>query len=188
MKQPGKREQWKVLSKIASIESPWLTIVVERLQDDEQNEYEYWRVEKSNGMIVITVQNGQMILPEPTYRPGIGDHTLDFCGGRIDAQESLETNANAIVRRELNILAAEPFASLTPINPRPWNVDSSFTDVQLYGYVAELRADITISPEMQFKQYPATSIGIKQLLDEMECMQCRLLLREWQAVRKLSSS
>jgi 8-oxo-dGTP pyrophosphatase MutT (NUDIX family) len=186
MKQPGKRGQWTVLSKVASIESPWLTMVVERLQDDEQNEYEYWRVEKSDGMIVITVQNGHLILPEPTYRPGIGAYTLDFCGGRIEAQESLETNANAIVRRELKIAAAEPFASLTRINSRPWNVDSSFSNVHLYGYVAELRADITISPETESHHYPNTSIGIKQLLEEMECMQCRLLLREWQALRQLS--
>jgi len=64
---------------------------------------EYWRVERVDSVIVIPIQQDRIILPVPTYRPGIGEWTWDFPGGRCPMNQSPEEVVEAILARELDL-------------------------------------------------------------------------------------
>jgi len=174
---------WKVLSRFVEISSPWLTVIGERLRDDSGKELEYWRVEKAHSLVVITVQNGKLILPNSAYRPGVGRATVDFCGGRVDDGTQLEQTARRIVCREL-ALGDEVSMTLTPINQTPWDINSSFENQQLYGYVVELGSEVAIDAAQIGSTYELNEAGVQALLHELVCLQCRALLREWLATRQ----
>ncbi|MCU0519060.1 MAG: hypothetical protein MUC60_19785 [Oscillatoria sp. Prado101] len=70
--------RWQTLDKFVEIRSPWLTLIGEHLQDNRGRILEYWRVEKADSAVILTLQNGNLILPPPTDRPGLGQATLDF--------------------------------------------------------------------------------------------------------------
>jgi hypothetical protein len=76
-------EPWQLLSQMVEVRSPWLSVIGERLRDATGREHEYWRVEKSDSLLVITIQDGRLLLPARSYRPGVGRTTLDFAGGRL---------------------------------------------------------------------------------------------------------
>ncbi|MGD1716747.1 hypothetical protein [Dapis sp. BLCC M172] len=65
------------------IRSPWMTLIGEHLQDNQGQIIDYWRVEKADSVIILTIQSEQLLLPIATYRPGLGKKTLDFPGGWI---------------------------------------------------------------------------------------------------------
>ena len=178
-----KQRAWQKLADIAKIHTPWLTIIGERLKTETKQELEYWRVEKPDGMLVLAVQNDCLLLPKPMYRPGVAAYTLDFCGGRVPEGLSIEEAAIAILQRELQLSRQPNIARLTPINETPWNLDSSFSNVQIYGYVAELDDATVINDAALAGRYPITESGIQQLLAELHCMQCRAMLREWLAIK-----
>jgi len=46
---------WQYLSRIVEIRSPWLSVIGERLVDGAGQELDYWRVEKPDSLLVITV-------------------------------------------------------------------------------------------------------------------------------------
>jgi len=76
-------EPWLLLSQMVEVRSPWLSVIGERLRDATGREREYWRVEKPDSLLVITIQDGRLLLPARSYRPGVGRTTLDFAGGRL---------------------------------------------------------------------------------------------------------
>ena len=172
-------KKWKVISRFVQIRSPWLTLIGEKLQTHENTELEYWRVEKPDGVIVLTLQGDKILLPVPMYRPGIGEYTLDFCGGRMAPKTKPTEAALQAVQRELKITDSKPFSSLTPLNNVPWEIDSSFTDVRLYSFVAMLSPDVIIKTENIGATYPITKAGVAQLLKKLTCLQCRACLQEW---------
>ncbi|MDB5181851.1 MAG: putative hydrolase, family [Candidatus Saccharibacteria bacterium] len=179
MKNSRPRNKWKVLSRFTTITTPWLTLIGERLLDDNNTELEYWRVEKADGALIITIHNGKLILPRPMYRPGKGERTLDFCGGRASAGQPMDEAARKTVVREFGITQADVQIDVTPLNNVGWDVDSSFTNVKMYGYVVTIPADVSISPDNIGAQYALNEEGYNQLLDELTCMQCRMLFHEW---------
>ena len=77
------KKRWKTVDRFLEIRSHWFTLVGEYLQDEREQILEYWRIEKADSALVLPIQNQQIILPPPTYRPGVGKLTLDFPGGRI---------------------------------------------------------------------------------------------------------
>jgi hypothetical protein len=182
MKRPKNNKGWDVISEFVRITSPWLTLIGEKLQDDEGKELEYWRAEKPDGLLIITVQNKNIILPKPMFRPGVGRYTLDFCGGRIIENSSLEKAAEQIVRRELNIGSKSTFASFEPVSDKAWDIDSSFTNVGLHVYLATLSPSIQLRSEDIGKRYSLTDEGVKEFFDDVVCLQCRAAMREWLAV------
>lgn len=179
MRQSNKQSSWKVLSEFVKIKSPWLTLIGERLQDGSHREYDYWRVEKPDGMLVVTVQNGLLILPTHMYRPGIGKTTLDLCGGRIASNENLEEEALNIIERELGISTNKNLVDINPITKRSFNVDSSFTNVKIYAYFASISPEVKIQPKNIGATYTADDAGIRELLKDLDCLQCRAVLYEW---------
>lgn len=58
-------------------------------------------------------------------------------------------------------------------------MNSSFSNQQLYGFIAKLVPTVTIDPAYLGNSYPLTTNGIDHLLTELNCLQCRALLLEW---------
>lgn len=174
-----KQQPWSNLGEFEKVHNRWLTLIGEKLQDDQGKILEYWRVEKPDGLIVIVEQDGQLLLPKQMYRPGIGEYTLDFCGGRLNPEIPIQEAAQVIVQREFHLQELPKFTSFKSINNNPWHTDSSFTNVRLYGYVASLDNATKVNTKFLAGSYGQSESGINKLLDELVCLQCRALLLEW---------
>jgi hypothetical protein len=159
---------WQVLSHKVAVDSRWVKVYEEHLLDDTGKELEYWRVERSDSVIVLVRQNGLFLMPRKQWRPGVGLRTLDFPGGRID-NDSPVSAAERAVRRELQFDDSATF-SLKPLTKQQLLVDSSFSSQKAHGFVAELPADIKTD---------ASTHSAEALLDQLQCMQCRVMLLEW---------
>jgi 8-oxo-dGTP pyrophosphatase MutT (NUDIX family) len=107
---------WQTLDKFVEISSPWLKLIGEHLRDDRQRVIEYWRVEKTDSAIALTLQNDRLLLPVPQYRPGLATTTLDFPGGRVSPEQTPQAAIPGILERELGV-REEAIARLTPLNP-----------------------------------------------------------------------
>jgi 8-oxo-dGTP pyrophosphatase MutT (NUDIX family) len=177
-KQPNAQQTWKVQDRFLEINSRWLNLIGEHLQDDRGEVLEYWRIEKADSVIVLPIQGDRILIPKLSYRAGIGQITLDFSGGRVPAGESPQLAAIATLKRELGI-EASAIAQLIPLNTEGWAVNSSFSNQKLFGFVAHIEPKVKLSPELVTVTYPATSDGVKDLLKEITCLQCRAVLLEW---------
>jgi hypothetical protein len=85
-----------------------------------------------------------------------------------------------ILQRELKI-TENSIASLTPLNQFGWAINSAFSNQKLYGFVAVLDPHVVISGIEQRLVYPHTAHGIKELLTKLICLQCRMILLEYQS-------
>lgn len=177
---PGE-DRWRVLSKMVEVRSPWLSLFGERLEDQAGNQFEYWRVERTDSLLVITVHDGRLVLPTRSYRPGVGRATLDFAGGRLQSVDMIPATAEEVVRREFNLDRGDLFASLEELNPIGWDVDSSSSNQRVFGVVGELRKQVSVAEHSIGASYPATGPGARELLGDLVCVQCRALLQDWLA-------
>ncbi|MDJ0554860.1 MAG: NUDIX hydrolase [Microcoleaceae cyanobacterium MO_207.B10] len=171
--------KWNTLDCFVKISSPWLTLIGEHLQDDRGKVIDYWRVEKADSVVILTIQSGNFLFPIPMYRPGLGENTLDFPGGRVPSGQKPVAIVPKILERELGITAAA-IAHLTPLNTTGWAINSSFSNQKLYGFVAEIDSNVLISDQLLGAVYPTTELGISNLLQDLTCLQCRSVLLEWQ--------
>lgn len=176
MADPGSR--WELVDRFAELRSRWVTLIGEHLRTESGAVLEYWRVERASSAIVLTVHRGALLLPPAVWRPGVGQATLDFAGGRL--AEGMEPSAQvpAILSRELGV-AADDIDRLTPLNPGGWAVDSSFSSQRVHGFVAELRDGAR--PKAEVEQVALDGASLEALLRRLECLQCRAVLREWQS-------
>jgi len=168
---------WKTLKCFVEIRSPWLTLIGEKLQNEQQRVLEYWRVEKADSAIVVTIQKNCFLLPIPTYRPGLKTTTLDFPGGRVSGKHPA-TTVPGILQRELGVTASD-LICLNPLNPLGWAINSSFSNQKLYSFVAEVSPTADINPARLGASYPTTPAGVRELLRVLTCLQCRAVLLEW---------
>ena len=136
-------------------------------------------MEKPDSMIVVTVHLGRLILPIPSYRPGVGRSTLDFAGGRLDGPANPVDAAASIVRREFDLSVPEPFVSHEQLNVAGWDVDSSSSSQRVYGMAVELHRELVIPEASIGASYAATAAGGRELLRELVCVQCRAVLGAW---------
>lgn len=179
MSDPASRPAWERCDRFFELQSPWLTLIGEHWRDDRQQWLEYWRVEKADSAIVLPLCQDQLLLPPPSYRPGLGQCTLDFPGGRVPAGQSPAAVIPAILQRELQI-PANSIQQLAPLNTTGWAVNSSFSNQRLYGFVAHLDAALlTAESAPNWHRYTTTPAGIHDLLAVLTCLQCRALLLEW---------
>jgi hypothetical protein len=168
---------WQTLDRFVEFRSRWLTVIGEHLQDEQGQQLEYWRVEKADSAIVLPIDQPHVLLPHPSYRPGVGKATLDFPGGRVPQDANLQETAQKILCRELSISPAA-IAKLEQLNPQGWEINSSFSNQKLYGFVAELVPDRPESLSNAIR-YPISNEGIQSLLADLTCLQCRAVLQEW---------
>ena len=177
-KQPNAQQTWQVQDRFLEINSRWLTLIGEHLQDDRGEVLEYWRIEKADSVIVLPIQGDRILLPKPSYRAGIGQITLDLSGGRVPTGESSQIAAISTLKRELGI-ESSAIAQLVPLNNEGWAVNSSFSNQKLYGFVAHIEPNAKLDPELVAVTYPSTLDGIQNLLKAITCLQCRAVLLEW---------
>jgi hypothetical protein len=170
---------WQRLSQIVEIRSAWLSMVGERLRDGTGCEVEYWRVEKPDSVLVITVHDGRLVLPARSYRAGVGRVTLDFAGGRLEDPGTIAETSAAIVRREFNLRDGDIVTTEEVLNPAGWDVDSSTSSQRVYGVVMELSLKAPLPDVCVGASYPATDQGGRELLRDLDCVQCRVVLHEW---------
>jgi 8-oxo-dGTP pyrophosphatase MutT (NUDIX family) len=169
-------QPWRVHDRFLQLNSRWLTLIGEHLQDQRGEILEYWRIEKADSVIVLPIRDNTLLLPAPSYRPGVGQVTLDFPGGRVSQEQSPEQAATLVLQRELGI---EPIdiVQLHPLNTTGWAVNSSFCNQRLYGFVAHLNH--IENTKQIFESIPVTPVGIQELLQTLTCLQCRAVLLEW---------
>jgi hypothetical protein len=155
------------------------SMIGERWQEGAGRELEYWRVEKPDSLLVVTVHDGRLIVPVPSFRPGVGRTTLDFAGGRLDGPSTLAQTALAIVRREFKLNADDLFESQESLTLVGWDVDSATSNQRVFGVAAEMRREVLVPDNHLGASYPANSAGGRELLGELVCLQCRAVLSEW---------
>jgi len=178
--------EWRRVHGLATIASRWVTVFAERWRDDSGSELDYWRVERPDSVIVIPVQDCSLLLPHPSFRPGVGGATLDFPGGRVAKDRDPAAMVSLILARELAI-PAHAITGISPINNYGWAVDSSFSSQRLWGFSAHIDRSLNLSDRALAKRVQATGKNITDLLDKLECLQCRALLMEWW-IRKKSGT
>lgn len=170
--------EWERRDRFFELQSPWLTLIGEHWRDDRQQHLDYWRVEKADSAIVLPLCQNFLLLPGPSYRPGLGTHTLDFPGGRIPLGQSPAAVVPTLLQRELQI-PTNCIEHLTPLNSEGWAVNSSFSNQRLYGFIAQLDAGVlTTTAAAHWCRYATTPAGIQELLRVLSCLQCRALLLE----------
>lgn len=173
-------ENWQTLERFVEIRSSWLTLIGEKLQDEQQRILDYWRVEKADSVVIVTIQSGRFLLPKPAYRPGVGKTTLDFPGGRILPEKTTVEAVQMILKRELDINKSD-MITLKSLNNTGWAINSSFSNQKLFGFIAEINSQTLVNPEkLTPTTYLNTASGINNLLQDLTCLQCRAVLLEWQ--------
>lgn len=170
--------EWQRGDRFLEMRSRWFTLLGEHWLDHQGQQLEYWRVERAHSVIVLPLLNQQILLPPPMYRPGIGKATYDFPGGRLPAETSPEAAAIAILHRELG-LPQSAIAQLQALNPEGWAINSSFSNQQLYGWIAQLHPNVTLPPDRIGYAASLDRTGIQALLQFLTCLQCRTVLLEW---------
>ncbi len=168
----------KKISNFVEIKSPWVTIIGEKWQDDQENFLDYWRVEKADSVIILTVWQNQLIFPKLTYRVGIDQITLDFARGRVKPNQTPENAAYDILKKELN-LNVNDVIKLESINQNGWGINSAFSNQKLSGFIAEINDKIDLDSNFIGVTYSNTKEGIEELLKQLTCVQCRVILLEW---------
>lgn len=169
---------WTMLEELARFESPWIRLIGERWRSDDDDLLEYWRTEGADSLIVIPRWRDSLLLPARVFRPGVGQYTLDFPGGRMPGDIEPNEAAYRILQRELGV-PREAVVRLVKITHRPLLVNSSTSDQQLSGYFADLDASMEASVLLPHQCYPLDESGKAALLEELVCLQCRGLLLEW---------
>ncbi len=94
-----------------------MTLFEESLLDNHGTESEYWRVEKEDSAVILTMQGNDLVFPKPNvYRPGVGKNTLDFPSGRVPQGKRPIDVVPMILERELGIHASKDIISIQPLN------------------------------------------------------------------------
>jgi|OM-RGC.v1.017188596 hypothetical protein len=169
---------WVRRKTIATTTSPWVSVHTEQWEDDQGHLLDYWRVERPDSVIVLPIHRDRFLLPAPVFRPGIGRATLDFPGGRLPPERQPQQQVAPILERELGIPAAA-IDAIAPLNQAPWPVDSAFSSQQLWGFTAAIRADWTPAPTHIGRTSSTDTAGVRALLQDLHCLQCRALLQHW---------
>lgn len=169
---------WQPISTIVTIDSPWLRLLAERWRDGAGQLLDYWRVEKADSVIALPRWRGQLVVPPPQFRPGLGRATVDLPGGRVPDGVTPVAAVPRIVARELG-LADGALTSVTPLNAQGWPVNSSFSNQCLFGVVVDVADSAEIPPSFQHIVVPDSADGVRTLLDAISCLQCRAVLAEY---------
>jgi hypothetical protein len=170
---------WSVQQALMRLTNPWLSLIGERLKTPEGKELDYWRIERADSAIVVPIWRQQLVLTPATYRPGIQEVTLDFPGGRVQANQTPLEAAPQILQRELGV-SPKGIQTVAQLNQVGWPVNSSLSNQRLYGFWAQLHEDLDFSAKTNFQRFPLTQAGITQLLKILSCLQCRAVLFDFQ--------
>lgn len=164
---------WHKKNTITEIKSKWLSLFCEEWVDERGVNLEYWRVEKENSLIVVTVYRDNFVLPQRQFRPGINRETLDFPGGRFNKEEIALDKAKQIIENELNI-NQNNILTAHKISENPLFINSSFSNQELHVFAAEVDLSGTNNIIYPIRNW-------NTLLKEFQCLQCNIALRMYLA-------
>ena len=173
-----KCKNWTLIETLVKLENKWITLIGERVENASGRLLDFWRVERSDSIIIIPIHETQLILPVPQYRHGIGKTTLDFPGGRYEGKDDLKDAAKSILKRELHLDAVDT-VKLNPINEEGWIVDSSFSNQRIFSFEARFTSEVKLNPSLVYMRKQANNSGAKEILEVLSCLQCRCVLLEW---------
>lgn len=171
-------DHWTCVGAIATVSSPWVTLLGERWIDERGRQLEYWRVERAHSVIVVPLYRGQILVPHAQFRPGVQKLTVDLPGGRLPDGLTPEEAAPSILARELGI-TAQVIIERRMLNEQGWIVNSSFSNQLLYGVVARLDDTVDIDPIRLGEAIPDDPHAIAIFVGRLECLQCRGVLQEY---------
>jgi hypothetical protein len=169
---------WTCTGSIVTIESPWVRLLGEHWVDERGRALEYWRVERAHSVIVMPIWRGQLLLPHPQFRPGVQRLTLDLPGGRLPPGVTPVAAVAALLHKELG-LHPNAIARVAALNEQGWVINSSFSNQLLYGVVAMINDDAEVALSRLHRAVPCTIGAIAELIQELECLQCRAVLQTW---------
>jgi len=95
------KSHWKTIDRFVEINSHWVKLIAEHLETTEGQIVEYWRVERADSVVILTIQAEKFLFPTPMYRPGVASATLDFPGGRVPAQVTPAAAVPAIMNPQM---------------------------------------------------------------------------------------
>ena len=170
---------WKILNEYVRIGSKWVTLIGENWLCDKGIQHEYWRVEKVDSVIVLPIHRGRMLCAQSTFRVGIHRSTIDFPGGRLPEGKLPKDVVPAILERELNV-PVDTIGNIAQLNKEKWIINSSFSNQGLWGFMVEIDESYNIPETSVGISVMADDSGISELLQRLECLQCRMVLLEWQ--------
>lgn len=159
------------------MESPWATVMLERVTDHSRQHLDYWRIEKADSLIVVPVHLGRILLPPPQYRHGLGRLTEDLPGGRLEPGVPFQETALSILEREMGCARAD-VGALYPLSGPGWAVNSSFSNQLLHVYRALLAPQAPRPPLAQERDYAHDEQGVGELFRHLTCLQCRAAVLE----------
>lgn len=174
---------WKRVCTLSTLDTGWMRLIGERWRTDKGADVDYWRTENADSVIVIPQLGDAVVLPDKMFRPGVGRETLDFPGGRCPAGRAPELEVNTILQRELGI-AASLVSDVVPLTPMPLLVNSSTSNQRLFGFHVMLSSQAA-SALFEHHAFRLDDEGIRDLLGQLECLQCRSLLMEFLLERAL---
>ena len=166
---------WKLLSRICSFKTPWIELIGEHWQDDKGQLLDYWRTTTDDSLIIIPEQSGDFIFPNKIFRPGVGQMTLDFPGGRVRQGVPINTMAREILARELGV-TDNSIIELENIYTDPKFINSSTSSQKLFGLYARLNG--TKDDLLPHIRFGSNKSNLSRILEELQCLQCRALLLE----------
>ncbi len=182
----SKQAEWQILETIFRLNNQWANVICERLVDDSGRLLTYWRIEKSSSVIILPFYRQQIILPKPFYRHGIKVMTYDFPGGRFEEGTLLEELVCKILERELGVVSKD-IQDIFVINQNGWNIDSSFTNQKVFFCEAFLDASANLNEDFVEAMFPLNAKGINEIMNRLNCIQCRCALLEWVWEKYLNS-
>jgi hypothetical protein len=174
--------EWRLLREFVRTVTHWVTFIGEQWICDKGKEIEYWRVEKVDSVIVLPIHRGMLLTAKPTFRPGVGRQTLDFPGGQLPEGTSPIDIVSILLQRELGVPTAE-LINIQALNTSKWNINSSFSNQGLWAFVVLIADSWSVPKSMIGLRVTADKEGSNTLLKELDCLQCRAVLIEWE--RKL---
>lgn len=170
---------WTLTDEFVRVGSKWVTLIGERWLCDKGREVEYWRVEKVDSVIILPIHAGRIYCGKPTFRVGVHRPTLDFPGGRLPEGTQPKDVVPVLLESELSVPACAIRRTIE-LNDVKWLVNSSFSNQGLWGFVVEIDEAFSIPESSTGASVEASDGGISELLSELECLQCRMVLLEWQ--------
>lgn len=170
--------QWQFVKNVINVKNNWLTLIGEHWLDDKKELLEYWRVERSNSLILIVIWQGYLVLPCSQFRVGVGLTTLDLAGGRFVKGGDFNRTALSILNKELKLNTSD-INTLEPLNNIGWYVDSSFSDQLLFSGIATIKNSWSPSSSDDVVLYKISDESINILLDKLHCLQCRAAILNW---------
>jgi len=157
---------WKRLSECVRVASQWVTLVGERWLCDKGQELEYWRVEKADSVIVLPRPGICSVLRRPFGPASVEPRWISRAAGCRPARRRGTPSPKEVVpfllQRELGV------------------VPEAFSNQGLWAFVAEIDEAFAIPQDMIGVKAPADAAGVAALLSQLDCLQCRAVLREWQ--------